>query len=397
MNADPGPIRFAIAGLGTAGVALIGPVLRNPDFDLAAVADTDGEVLASFSRDFPDMETFTSVEQMAESDAADVIFVSTPTHLHTDHVLAAIRGGKHVVSEKPIATNLDDAGQMIAAADEAGVVFMVGHSFGYETPIKEIRRIVKGGELGALKMLHNWYYKDWMYRPRTPEELDTGLGGGVTFRQGSHQVDIIRLIGGGLVRSVRAMTGQWDTSRPTEGAHAAFLEFEDGVAATAVFSGYDRFRSAELGFAVGENGRDVDLTAYASARKALEGAGGEDSRLKGDMRYGGSRNRGVAPKIAPNHPFYGLTVVSCAHGDIRQSPDGLLIYGDHERREVPIVKGTSGRDNILTELRSAILEGTPPLHDGHWGRANLEVCLAILQSARKRKEIYLSHQRAVND
>ncbi|MDH3581489.1 MAG: Gfo/Idh/MocA family oxidoreductase [Hyphomicrobiales bacterium] len=393
----PAPIRFAIAGLGSAGTALIPPVVKNPAFNLAAAADTDERALARLTRDFPEALTFTSVEELTESDVADVVFVATPTHLHADHVRAAIAGGKHVVSEKPIATNLEDAGHMIEAAEAAGVIFMVGHSFGYETPIKEMRRIVKSGELGALKMMHNWYFTDWIYRPRNPEELDTDLGGGVTFRQGSHQFDIIRLIGGGRVRSVRAVTGRWDASRPTEGAHTVFLEFDDGTVATAVYSGYDRFRTAELGFAVGENGRDVDLSSYGSARKALGSTGGGESDLKREGRYGGSRNRGIAARPTPNHPFYGLTVVSCERGDIRQSPEGLMVYGSDRKQEIAITKGTSGRDNILTELRDAIVDHKRPVHDGHWGRANLEVCLAVLQSAREHKEIYLSHQTAVND
>ena len=177
---------------------------------MAGAADLDEETLARFKADFPNAETFTSAEAIAESPNIDALFVSTPTQHHTGHVLAAIANGKHVVSEKPIATNLDDADKMIEAADKAGVTFMVGHSFGYETPIKAIRTLVASGELGPLRMLHNWYYTDWMYRPRNPEELDTSLGGGVTFRQGSHQFDVIRLIGGGLVRSVRAMTGKFD-------------------------------------------------------------------------------------------------------------------------------------------------------------------------------------------
>jgi phthalate 4,5-cis-dihydrodiol dehydrogenase len=299
MMTKSAPLRFAIAGLGSAGTALIPPVLKNPAFCLAAAADKDEKALAQFTRDFPEAATFTSVDALAESDAADVIFVATPTHLHAGHVHAAIGGGKHVVSEKPIATNIEDAGRMIEAADKAGVILMVGHSFGYETPIKEMRRIVKSGDLGVLKMMHNWYFTDWIYRPRNPEELDTTLGGGVTFRQGSHQFDIIRLIGGGCVRSVRAMTGRWDASRPAEGAHTVFLEFEDGVAATAVYSGYDRFRTAELGFAVGENGRDINFASYGSARKALENAAGGESALKQEMRYGGSRNRGISPRPTP--------------------------------------------------------------------------------------------------
>ncbi|MCH2532367.1 MAG: Gfo/Idh/MocA family oxidoreductase [Dehalococcoidia bacterium] len=390
-------INFGIVGLGTAGSALVQPVLKNKNFRMAGAADLDKETLARFKSDFPEAGIFDSAEAIAEADGIDALFISTPTQFHTGHVLAAINNGKHVVTEKPIATNLDDADAMIEASEKAGVTLMVGHSFGYETPIKAIRNTVNSGELGPLRMLHNWYFTDWMYRPRNPEELDTSLGGGVTFRQGSHQFDIIRLIGGGLVRSVRAMTAKFDVSRPAEGAHTVFLEFENGAVATAIYSGYDRFRSAELGYNVGEGGLPFNLEKYGAARNALKNANPEaELELKKSVRYGGSSSRNWG-EVPDSHPFYGLTVVSCENGDIRQSPDGLLVYSENEKREVAIPKGTSGRDNILTELKAAILDKIPPLHDGRWGKANLEVCLAALESSHKRKEIYLSHQKMVHD
>src|SRR6266545_4942689 len=143
---------------------------------------------------------------------------------------------------------------MIAAAERSGVQLVVGHSHSFEPPIRKIREIVRRGELGRLRMLHNWYFTDWLYRPRNAEELDTQLGGGVTFRQGSHQFDLLRLIGGGLVRSVRAMTGRGDPERPTEDAHVVYMEFEDGTPASAVYSGADHFQTTELAFGIGEQG-----------------------------------------------------------------------------------------------------------------------------------------------
>jgi phthalate 4,5-cis-dihydrodiol dehydrogenase len=391
--ADTIPLRFGIAGLGSAGSALIRPILDNQAFTLAAAADQDESVLARFGADFPTARCFHSVEAMVESDALDIVFVATPTHLHSAHVLAALAAGKHVVTEKPMSVGLEQAASMIDAADKAGRVLMVGHSFSYETPIREMRRLVRGGTLGPLRMLHNWYFTDWIYRPRMADELETRLGGGIVMRQGAHQFDLIRLIGGGLVRSVRAMTGRWDMARPAEGAHTTFLEFEDGTVATAVYSGYDRFRSAELGFAVGEGGAPVDLAAYGTARCSL--AGGDEAALKQQLRYGGARNRhGRAPGA---QPFFGLTIVSCARGDIRQSPDGLFVYGAEEKQEVTLPKARTGRDHLLVELEAAIRDGKTPLHDGRWGLANLEICLAVLRSAAERKEILLTHQKAVDD
>src|SRR5438105_864069 len=152
-----------------------------------------------------------------------------------------------------------------------------------------MRELVRGGELGPLQMMHTWYYNDWLYRPRLPEELDTALGGGVTFRQGAHQFDILRLLGGGLVRSVRAATGVWDPSRPTEGSHTAFLDFENGVVATAVYNGYDHFHTSELTYGIGAAG-------------GPHGPAGAAPRALGEGHPGGlARRAAVGPRAPRDH------------------------------------------------------------------------------------------------
>ena len=180
----------------------------------------------------------------------DVVYIATPNQFHVEHALIALERGKHVLVEKPMTLTLDDADVMIQAAKRHSVQLMVNVKHSFDPHIRKIREIVQSGELGRLRMLHYWYFADWLYRPRTAEELNPSLGGGVTWRQGPHQFDILRTIAGGMVRSVRAMTGMWDESRPVVGCHTAFLEFEDGTAATAVYSGYDHFNSRELTFGV---------------------------------------------------------------------------------------------------------------------------------------------------
>jgi phthalate 4,5-cis-dihydrodiol dehydrogenase len=85
-------------------------------------------------------------------------------------------------------------------------------------------------------------------------------------------------------------------------------------------------------------------------------------------------------------------VVSCEEGDIRQTPDGLKIYGECGKREIRLAPGRRGREAEVEELYNAVVHGRPVLHDGRWGEATLEVCLAILRSAEKRQEVFLSHQ-----
>jgi phthalate 4,5-cis-dihydrodiol dehydrogenase len=85
--------------------------------------------------------------------------------------------------------------------------------------------------------------------------------------------------------------------------------------------------------------------------------------------------------------------VSCENGDIRQSPDGLFVYTIEGMREVPCAP-SQGRGAELLELYEAITEDRAVFPDGRWGKATLEVVLAILQSSREKREIALSHQIA---
>src|SRR5437588_9208035 len=92
-----------------------------------------------------------------------------------------------------------------------------------------------------------------------PSEVDTATGGGVVYRQGPHQMDVVRCIGGGMVKSVRGSVGRWNPNFNTEGNFCAFLEFEDGTTATTSLQGYDFFNVTELTWGIGEGGQQTPL------------------------------------------------------------------------------------------------------------------------------------------
>jgi predicted dehydrogenase len=160
--------------------------------------------------------------------------VSTPNQFHCEHVITAARGGKHVVVEKPMALSIEQCERMVEEVERHGVQLLCGHTQSFNPAIRAMRQVIKSGQLGPLRALNTWMYTDWMLRPRMPQELDLSLGGGVVYRQGPHQIDTLRLLGGGMVRSVRAQTGQWMPERPAPGYYSAFLEFEDGTPAEAL-------------------------------------------------------------------------------------------------------------------------------------------------------------------
>ena len=80
------------------------------------------------------------------------------------------------------------------------------------------------------------------------------------------------------------------------------------------------------------------------------------------------------------------------HGDVRLTPSGLCIYGNEDTRNIPISTETDGRHGIVDQLYEAVVNGRRPSADGLWGKATLEVLLAVLASARERRELFLAHQ-----
>jgi phthalate 4,5-cis-dihydrodiol dehydrogenase len=386
------PIRLGIAGLGRAFTLMLPTLRAHPGVRLVAAADPRREARERFAADFQ-AKAYETVEELCGDASVDAVYVATPHQHHAAHAILAARRGKHVLVEKPMALSIEEADAMIVAAREGSVRLVVGHSHSFDAPIRRARAIVESGELGAVRMITAVNFTDFLYRPRRPEELDTAAGGGVLFSQAAHQVDVVRLLAGGLARSVRTMAGAWDPRRPTEGAYAALLAFEGGAFACLAYSGYGHFDSDEFCGWIGETGARKDPQRYGAARRALAKA--PDARAEADAKA--ARNYGGADPVTageepPWHEHFGLVVVSCERGDIRPAPSQVIVYGDATRRVEALEKPVVPRAEVLDELCAAVNEGRVPLHDGEWGLATLEVCIAMLRSARESREVPLARQ-----
>ena len=92
----------------------------------------------------------------------------------------------------------------------------------------------------------------------------------------------------------------------------------------------------------------------------------------------------------------GFLLATCERGDIRHSKHGIYVYDDDGQHDINTTPeramGVAGRRAELEELYDSVVLGKPLWHDGRWGLATLEVCLAVMESARRREEIKLSHQ-----
>jgi phthalate 4,5-cis-dihydrodiol dehydrogenase len=390
-------LRLGVAGLGRAFMLMLPTLAHHRRVQVVAACDPRPEARARFEADFGG-RAHADFAALCADPQVEAIYLATPHQHHATQVIAAAAAGRHVMVEKPMALTLAECAAMIEAAARAGTHLLVGHSHAHDGPILHARRLIASGAHGPVRMITALNCTDFLYRPRRPEELRTAEGGGVVFSQGAHQVDVVRLLGGGRVRSLRAATGAWDPARPTEGAFNAFLDFEQGCTATLTYSGQGRFDTDEFLGWIGETGTPKDPARYGAARAVLA-ATADEVALKATRSYGG---QGAPPGLPPAgppefHNQFGLILAQCERADLRPTAEGVLLCTDAERRLEPTPLPHVPRGEVLDELAAAVLDGVAPLHDGAWGMATLEVCLAMLHSAQTRREVTLHHQVAVRD
>jgi phthalate 4,5-cis-dihydrodiol dehydrogenase len=386
------PIRLGAAGLGRAFMLMLPAFTLDRRVVLAGAADRRPEARLRFTGEFG-APSYATVEELCKDRSIEAVYIATPHQFHAEHVRIAAAHGKHILVEKAMAVTMQECTAMIATAKEAGVALIVGHSHSFDAPIQKTRQLIGSGAFGGVRAITAMNFTDFLYRPRRREELVTAEGGGVIFNQAAHQIDIIRLLGGGLLSSVRAETGAWDSARPTEGAYSALLTFESGLFASAAYSGYAHFDSDEFCGWIGELGQAKMPDQYGAARRDLGRSADpdEEEAMKAKRTYG----RAGGPRMPagpPAHQHFGFILVTCQHADLRPMPQGVMIYGDADQRLDVLPPVSVPRSEVVDELVAVVRAGKPAIHSGEWGRATLEACLAILQSARERKDVHLFHQ-----
>lgn len=357
------------------------------DFAVVAGADPRPEARGRLAEEFG-AAGYDNAAQLCADPRVEAVYVATPHEDHAAGALLALGAGKPVLVEKPMAVSLGDAAAMVDAARRAGQPLIVGHSHSWDAPAAAARRMIAAGEIGAVRAIHALNCTDFLYRPRRPEELDTARGGGVLFNQAPHQVDIVRLLAGGLARSVRAFAGVWDQARPTEGAYSALIDFGECHASLG-YSGYAHFDSDSLMDWVGESGRRRDPAGYGTARRAL--AAGDETTARRARGYG---NAAEAPAPPAAHEHFGFVLVCCERADMRLFADRIEVFGDTARRTAALPPPAPPRREVWDGFAAAIQGRAMPVQTGAWGMATLETCLAMLQSAREGREVALHHQVA---
>lgn len=151
MSQHGEPIRVGLVGYGAWGRMHVGGIARSPGLSLAAVlcgSDASASVAAA---DLPGITVYRDLEALLRDRAVDLVDIVAPNHLHAGMAVAALKAGKHVLVEKPMATTLADADRVVAAAERSGTYVGIGLELHVSRQWARVRELIAEGALGRLR------------------------------------------------------------------------------------------------------------------------------------------------------------------------------------------------------------------------------------------------------
>ncbi len=143
-------LRIGVIGCGYWGPNLIRNFSQLNESDVVVCSDLSAERLAHMKSLYAQIDTTCDYTEILSRDDVDAVVVATPPQTHRDVALAALRAGKHVFVEKPLALSSDEGNELVAEAEARGLTLMVGHTFVYTAAVNKIRDLIEAGELGDI-------------------------------------------------------------------------------------------------------------------------------------------------------------------------------------------------------------------------------------------------------
>jgi predicted dehydrogenase len=318
------PLR--IGTLGAARItpmALLRPARRVPEATVVAVAARDAQRAQRFAKKHSIPKTHSSYEALIADPEIEAVYNPLPNSHHLKWTIKALEAGKHVLCEKPLASNAGDARTMADAAAASGRVLMEAFHWRYHPLAARIREIIDSGELGRIRHLEAhfciplWIPGDIRYRLE--------LAGGATMDTGCYAVSILRFLAAAEPRVVRAE-------------------------AKELSPGIDRYMAADFQFEDGRTGRITCALLSAVVFRAQARVVGE----LGEMT--------VLNPVVPQF-FHRLRVVNPT------------------RSRTEHVRGDATYTHQLRAFVGAVREGKPFPTDGAHGVANMQVIDEIYRRA----------------
>ena len=371
-------LRFGIVGCGVIAATHAQSIADLPnDARLIAVADIVPECAQKLASRYG-ATAYTSLQEMLQHEALDIVNICTPSGLHCEHACAVMRSGRHVIVEKPMDISLASMDEMLNVQQKMGVKMTIISQHRFDPAAQQVYRSIQEKAFGRL-VLGNALIPWW----RSQKYYDSGAwrgtwdldGGGVLMNQAIHSIDLLQWLMG-PVKSIYAFTDTLAHRMETEDVAVAVLRFANGAigtiaATTAAYPGIatriELF--GDSGSAVIEN----DALAYLHlARDAKEEVGA----------YGVGASTQIQPKTTATSETTN-TIDTSKTPQSQESPAQSVASN-------PAALSSNSHTLQIADMIHAIRENSTPLVDGHAGRQPVEIILGIYQSARTHQEVTLS-------
>ncbi len=334
-------VRIGLVGLGNMGKAHRANIRAGKvkGLKLTAICDRK-EAMPEHEEDEAQVEDFTD---MIRSGLIDAVLIATPHYFHTSMGIEALEAGLHVMVEKPLSVHKADCERLIAAHKGGGQVFGAMFQLRTDPVYKQIKSLIKGGELGEIRRVlwdcTDWFRTETYYASGGWRATWKGEGGGVLLNQCPHNLDLFQWLFG----MPDEVTGFCHFGRYHD------IEVEDDV-------------TAYLRYGNGMHATFITSTGEAPGRNLLQISGERGMlTLEGrTLRF--QRNR------TPMSQF------SQESGAGFAKPDCWSV-------EVPIEAGSSSHNDVLQNFTGAILRGEPLIAPAAEGIRSIELANAILLSS----------------
>jgi predicted dehydrogenase len=198
---------------------------------IVAIASRDEERATAYARELGIPRTHDSYEALLADPGVDAVYIPLPNHLHARWVIAAAGAGKHVLCEKPLAMNGDEAQRMADACADAGVVLLEAFMYRLHPSWVAVRELVSGGRIGRLSAIQSWfgYDNDDPANIRNIAEF----GGGAMYDIGCYCINVARMLFGAEPTDVAARIER-DQASGVDTLTSGILAFETGIASFTV-------------------------------------------------------------------------------------------------------------------------------------------------------------------
>ena len=249
------PLTIRIGTLGAARItprALIAPARAVPGIEVAALAARDLAKARAFAAKHGIPRVHASYEELVADPTIDAVYNPLPNSLHCEWTIRALRAGKHVLCEKPIASNRAEAEEMAQVAQETGLVLMEAFHYRYHPLLLRAKAFIDGGVIGAVRHVEAHFCIPMLRPGDIRFRLD--LAGGATMDVGCYAIHCIRTLAGAEPEVVRARAELYTT-------------------------GVDRYMEADFRFADGRSGRMVCSLLSANLLDATATVRGETGEL----------------------------------------------------------------------------------------------------------------------